>query len=174
MAVYPQGAVFTFDANGGPIAAQPTYTVTAEMSGANGKVLLGLFNPVGSGKIINVWATWMLVPSSSGTTVIVPIELRKISALSAGTTVTPLAYDSTDAASVATAKADAPTNTDVALWYTRIYQTNTAQHSQGYPDPTSISPSMKPITLNEGEGLVMKEIVNNTNTLRVGMAYTEK
>lgn len=167
-------ATNTSVAGGSITLALPTYVIEAAMAGANNKALIGLLNPAASGKIIKVWAIWVLVPSSSGATVVIPIELRKISALSAGTSVTPLAYDSTDSASVATAAADAPTNTDVALWYTRIYQVNSAQYSQGYWDPTSFSPQMKPITLNAGSGLLLKQVAGNTSTFRAGMAYTEQ
>ena len=144
------------------------------MAGATNKILIGLLNPGGSGKIIRVWATWTLVPASSGTTVIIPIEHRKISTLSAGTTVTPQTFDSADPASAATVMADGPTVTDVALWYTRIYQINSAQYAQGYFDPSSIAPAMKAITLRENEGLMLKQIANNGSTFRAGMTYTEE
>jgi hypothetical protein len=170
---FPNNGVIPCAADGTVIYQQPTYVIEASMAGANNKILLGLLNPGGSGKILRVWATWTLVPASSGATVIIPIEHRKISALSVGTDVTPLAYDDNDAVSVGVAKANAPTITDVALWYTRIYQINSALYAQGYPDPTSVSPATKAITLNAGDGLALKQVASNTSTFSVGMIYTE-
>lgn len=152
-----------------------TYAAEAAIAdGAKDKILLGLLNPAASGKTYKVWAFWVLVPAASGSPVIIPVELRSITTLTAGTDVTPFAFDETDAASGATVKADAPTVTDVALILTRIFQVNSAQYSQGYEVPLKLGDSAKPLMLAAGKGVCLKMVASNTSTFRVGVLWTQE
>jgi hypothetical protein len=152
----------------------PTYVAEAAVAGANNKVMLAMLNPAASGKLVKLWSFWYLVPASSGATVIIPYELRRISALSAGTAVTPGKFDSADEDSSATIKSNAPTVTDVKLVLTRIHQISAAHKSQGYEIPLQMGSEAKPLLLREGEGVCLKQIANNTSTFRVGILYTEE
>lgn len=155
-----------------------TYSAEAALAGANDKDMLAIFNPAASGKVISVYEVWATVPSPSGTTVLVPFEIHKTSALTGGTDVTKQKWDSADAAAVAVVKHTPTGLTDAGVWYTFVEQTNTAQGSTQAQTETIHdglkTSGLKPIVLREGEGLYLREIAKNTNTFRMGVLWTEE
>ena len=73
-----------------------TYTLTAtEISFALNKCLLGVFNGSGSSRVVRVYRIWAL---NNGVTlvtgVLTALELRRITAGSGGTTITPAKLES--------------------------------------------------------------------------------
>ena len=158
-----------------------TYSVEVAQAGANNRDMISIFNPSGSGKIIRLREVWATVPSSSGTTVIVPFEIRHATAITTGTTQTPKPMDSSDAASVAVVRVLPTGISDSAapvVWWTWLQQINT---SQGSTDSMThiihdgmVTSELKPITLRPGHGLYIRQIANNTSTFRVGFFWTEE
>lgn len=72
-----------------------TYTLTAtEVAFALNKCLLGVFNGSGSGRVVRVYRIWTLNNGIALVTgVLTNLELRRITAGSGGTTVTPAKHD---------------------------------------------------------------------------------
>lgn len=72
-----------------------TYTLTAtEVAFALNKCLLGVFNGSGSGRVVRVYRIWSLNNGRSLVTgVLTSLELRRITAGSGGTPVTPAKHD---------------------------------------------------------------------------------
>lgn len=171
-----------FEANFVPLAnrevaalRQRTYSAEGALAGANNKDMLCIFNPVASGKVLRIYEVWAAVPSSSGTTVVIPFEMRQTSALTGGTVLTPKKWDTADAASIADVRS-APTGlVDSGLWYTWLEQINTAQGStKAHWNDIHGGEPLKPITLRPGEGLFLKQIATNTSTFRMGALFTEE
>lgn len=158
---------------------QPTYTLEVTVGGGANTFLLGLLNNGASGKSIKVWRYSISVPDSSGTDVVIDYELRKITALSGGTDVTPArmrtAYG--DSSGI-TAKSLPATATDIAtekaLVMHSTHQLNQAQNPQGFFIPVQAGPECEPLVLEEGQGVVIKQIDANTATVRVGLVYTQE
>lgn len=159
---------------------RPTYVAEVALAGANNKDMLSIFNPSGSGKVIRVWEVWGVVPASSGTTVVIPFEMRSATAITTGTTVTAAKFDQNDATPVGVVR-QAPTGiTDATVpkFYTWVEQINTAQgstdaHMHRVTETTAVNRT-KPLVLREGEGLYLKQIANNTSTFRMGVLWTEE
>jgi hypothetical protein len=155
-----------------------TYVVEVALAGANNKDMISIFNPNGSGKILQIREFWGLVPSSSGTTVIIPFEIRRATEVTTGTTVTINKFDTTDLDSVAIVR-QAPTGiTDSGLLYTWVEQINTAQgstdaHTQVVNSGMSVD-QIKPLILRPNQGIYIKQIANNTSTFRMGALWTEE
>jgi hypothetical protein len=157
-----------------------TYSVEVAQAGANNRDMLSIFNPSGSGKIIKIREAWATVPSSSGTTVIVPFEIRHATAVTTGTTQTPKPMDSADPSATAVVRV-LPTgisDSAVPVWWTWTQQINT---SQGSTDAMThvihdgmVTSALKPITLRPGHGMYIRQIANNTSTFRVGFFWTEE
>lgn len=153
-----------------------TYVAETALAGANNKDMISILNPSASGKIVKIREVWAAVPNSSGTTVIIPFEMRRASAITTGTTVTAGKFDNNDSDSVAVVRT-APTGiTDVSLLYTWIEQINSAQgstnaHSHIVQD--AYISETRPIVLRETEGLYLKQVANNTSTFRMGILWTE-
>lgn len=158
----------------------PTYVAEAALAGANNKDMLSILNPIGSGKVVKVWEVWATVTSASGATVIVPFEMRRATAVTAGTIATAGRYDSADPAPSAVVRS-APTSISdgtPALMWTWVEQINTAQ---GSTDSTTAEVSdagggaqTRGFTLREGEALYLRQIANNTSTFRMGVLWTEE
>lgn len=74
-------------------------TYTAAAIGAtfgNNKSMLGIFNGSGSGRVIRVYRVWVLNNQTAGVTgVLTTWTLRRSSAQSGGTTITPTKHDTT-------------------------------------------------------------------------------
>ena len=157
-----------------------TYVAEAALAGANNKDMLSLMNPSGSGVVIRVYEVWATVPSSSGTTVIIPFEIRRATAVTTGTTLTAVPLDTTNPATQAVVR-QAPTGisdaTPVLLW-TWLQQINTAQGSTDAMTHEianfSGNSRCQPLTLREGEGIYIRQIATNTSTFRMGVLWTEE
>jgi hypothetical protein len=158
-----------------------TYSVEVPQAGANNRDMISILNPSGSGKIVKIREAWATVPSSSGTTVIIPFEIRHATAITTGTTQTPKPMDSADPASVAEVRV-LPTGISDAsapiVWWTWTQQINTSQGSTDAMTHTihdgMVTSELKPITLRPGHGLYLRQIANNTSTFRVGFFWTEE
>lgn len=77
-----------------------TYSICAPgVTFASGKSMLGVFNGSGSGVIVRVYRAWQLNNQTAGVTgVITTMALRRSTAQSGGTTVSPTKHDSNSAA----------------------------------------------------------------------------
>ncbi|MGD0201343.1 MAG: hypothetical protein ABSD27_11395 [Bryobacteraceae bacterium] len=92
-----------------------TYTVAATgVAFASGKLMLAIFNPAASGKVVKVWRVWIINNQTAAVTgVLIWFELRRSTAQSSGTALTPIKHDSNNPALNATVATGA-TVTDMA------------------------------------------------------------
>lgn len=153
-----------------------SYTVVAQNAAfAANKSMISVFNGAGSGKVIRVYRIWALNNQLTAVTgVLTNLEIRKITAASGGTALTPTKHDSNSAAlpgAVLTA-----TNSTVTLggmyrrliWSTDEPAVNVLSideletfvplcciWSMGYADTTT-----DPIILREGDGV---SVMNSAN-----------
>lgn len=162
-----------------------TYTAAAiGVSFASNKSMLGLFNGVGSGRVLRVYRVWMLNNQTAAVTgVLTTMELRRLSAQSAGTAIVPTKHDTaSETPPGAILCAHAPTFTlDVAwplafrkwMWSNDEPAASTATNDETeciVPlscvwDSTGDA-NIEPIVLREGQGLS----VHHTGTTAVGVA----
>ncbi len=147
-------------------------TFTAGAIGAtfgNNKSMYGLFNGSGSGRILRVYRVWVLNNQTSGVTgVLTTWTLRKTSAQSGGTSITPTKHDSSSStlpAQVLSATGGTVTLTsDVALraW---MWSNDEPAASTGTSDEfeclvplncvwdSTGDSNIEPIVLREGQGI---------------------
>lgn len=155
-----------------------TYTVAAQgISFALNKCMLGIFNGVGSGRIIRIYRVLLLNNQTVAVTgVLTTMELRRTTAGSGGTTLTPVKHDSTNEtppAQLAVATNQTVTTSDLFrrfIWSNDEAVANAAATLDeletlpslnyiwdvGYDDA-----NVEPIVLREGQGFA---IVNTGNT----------
>jgi hypothetical protein len=156
-----------------------TYTIGATgVSFALNKCLLGVFNGSGSGRIVRVYRAWILNNGTTAVTgVLTNIELRRTSAGSGGTAITPLKHDSTSEsfpAQINVATNQTVTTTDL---FRRIVWSNdeaTANATASLDELETLVPlnciwdvgyndaNVTPIVLREGQGLALVNIGNTS------------
>ena len=150
---------------------------------ASNKSMLTVFNGSGSGRIIRVKRVWLLNNQTSGVTgVLTTFELRRISASSGGTAVTPVKHDSNSEnmpAQVACATGPTDTLTGDAAYTRWMWSNDEPAVSAMTNDETECVPvlacvfdaatgdaDIEPIVLREGQGLC----VRHTGSSAVGVA----
>jgi hypothetical protein len=147
-----------------------TYTAAAlGVAFASNKSLLGIFNAHASRKV-KIWRVWMLNNQTTGVTgVLTSCNLRKISALSGGTAITPVAHDTSNVAvdltSVSTITGGTFTNTGDTQMRVWMWSGDEPAVSSATSDELQcIVPLMciwdstgdsniEPITLNQNQGI---------------------
>lgn len=160
-----------------------TYTVAAiGATFGNNKSMLGIFNGSGSGRIIRVYRVWVLNNQTAGVTgVLTTWTLRRSSAQSAGTSITPTKHDtSSETAPAQCLFATGGTVTltsDVALraW---VWSNDEPAASSGTSDEfetliplncvwdSTGDSNIEPIVLREGQGIS----VHHSGSSAVGIA----
>lgn len=153
---------------------EPSFSAEASLAGAANKVMMGIFNPASSARIISVHFYAIYVPLSSGilTPQIIHWEARRSNAQSAGTNLSITKRDNSDPNAVALVRSN-PTVTDVSLVESRVVQINTFQSPLSYQFPLGISP-VRPLVLREEEGFHLLQVGNDTSTYKVGLVWTER
>jgi hypothetical protein len=147
-----------------------TYTAGAVgATFANNKSMLGLFNGAGSGRVIRVYRVWVLNNQTAGVTgVLTTWSLRRSSAQSGGTAITPTKHDTaSETAPAQVLCATGPTATltgDVAL-RTWVWSNDEPAVSSATSDEfetlvplncvwdSTGDSNIEPITLREGQGI---------------------
>ena len=162
------------------VFARSTYCVEVAQAVAHNRDMISIFNPGGSGKVIKVLKAWAVVPSSSGATVVIPFELRRATAVGAGTVQVETPLDSINAAAAAVVRVLPTSITDAtqAVFWTWIEQINTAQGGTENMSHTLHDAGgaalRQPLTLRPSEGLYLRQIASNTSTFRMGFLWTEE
>lgn len=149
---------------------------------ANGKHMLSLFNGAGSGRVLRVYRAWMLNNQTAAVTgVLTTMALRKTSAQSGGTAISPVKHDSASASLVAQVLAAAGatvTNTADVQFRTWMWSNDEPSASTATNDEMECliplncifdatgDSNIEPITLRPGEGVTMQ----HSGTSAVGVA----
>jgi hypothetical protein len=159
-----------------------TYTVAAVgATFANNKSMLGLFNGAGSGRFIKVYRVWVLNNQTAGVTgVLTTWALRRTTAQSGGTSITPVKHDT--ASETAPAQCLFATGGTVTLTGVELRRWMWSNDEPAVSSATSdefecLVPlncvwdstgdaNIEPIVLREGEGIS----VHHTGSSAVGLA----
>lgn len=160
-----------------------TYTASAiGASFANNKSMLGIFNGVGSGRIIRVYRVWTLNNQTAGVTgVLTTWALRRTSAQSGGTAITAVKHDSTSEnmpAQALIATGGTVTLTADLAYRAWVWSNDEPSVSSGTSDEfetliplncvwdSTGDSTIEPITLREGQGIS----VHHSGSSAVGVA----
>lgn len=153
-------------------AAMPTYYALADaVAFAANKHHIAIFNQAGSNQVISIKKIFHINLSLAAVTgVAVRFDVKKASAVSAGTAITAQSMDSTDAALANVVISTGATVTEGALLYPvttqndEITAANTAiaNYLMQYGNLALESPEMKELRLNPGEGFTVKQITSTT------------
>ena len=150
----------------------PTYYVLADaVAFAANKHHLAIFNQLGSGKVIHVRKLFHINLSLSAVTgVAVRFDVKKATAVSAGTTITPQSADSDNPALAGMTFSTSATVTEGALLYPV-----TTQNDELTAANTAVSnylmqalnlqpegPEVQELRLRPGEGVTVKQITSTT------------
>lgn len=160
----------------------PTYYVTAQVSGPSGggpsgsnKAMLSIMNPSASGKLVKLWIAEYFTFSSSGTDVYIDVQLRKITAHSGGTSITPIKREQSEGAASATVRSEPSSVTGGAasdILQQLGIQSNSPAGGESYRFRLAEG-GLKPIILDEGEGVVVHQVTSNGGTFGPGLLWTE-
>lgn len=159
---------------------EATYYATAQVTGPSGggpsgtnKAMLSILNPASSGKLVRVLLAEYFTLASSGTNVFIDVQLRKITAHSGGTSITPIKREQSDGSAVVTAISEPSSVTGGAaadILQQLVIQSNAPQTGEAYRFRLGDG---KPIVLAEGEGLVVHQVTSNGGTFCPGLLWTE-
>lgn len=165
------------------IVQLPSYYVTAQMSGPSGggpsgtnKPMLSLLNPTGSGKTVKIRLIEFFALLNSGTNVYIDVQLRRITAHTNGTDITPSKRSTDDDAAVAEVKSEPDVTGGAAtdIIQQMVVQANNPSAGEGYRFRMGTAPEEKPITLKPGEGVVIHQVTSNGGTFAPGLVWTEE
>lgn len=160
-----------------------TYTAAAIGTAfGNNKSMLGIFNGSGSGRIIRVYRVWVLNNQTAGVTgVLTTWTLRRSSAQSAGTAITPTKHDTASEAmpaQVAIATGGTVTQTSDVAFRAWVWSNDEPAASSATSDELECliplncvwdstgDSNIEPIVLREGQGLD----VRHSGSSAVGIA----
>lgn len=161
-----------------------TFTLAAiGVTFGNAKFMASLFNGSGSGRVLRVKRVWCLNNQTSAVTgVLTTFSLRRTSAQSAGTSVTPTKHDTSSSnlpAQVLAATGATVTNTSDAALRTWVWSNDEPAASTGTNDEFEClvplncvwdsatgDTDIEPIVLREGQGVT----VQHTGASAVGVA----
>lgn len=153
-------------------AAMPTYYALADaVAFAANKHHIAIFNQAGSNQVISIKKIFHINLSLSAVTgVAVRFDVKKATAVSAGTAITAQSMDSTDSALANVVISTGATVTEGALLYPVTTQndeltaanTAIANYLMQYGNLALESPEMKELRLNPGEGFTIKQITSTT------------
>jgi hypothetical protein len=154
-----------------------TYIVKTQATAfAASKHMLTVFNPSGSGKIVRVYRVWcennQIGPAVTGVTAI--LKLYRCTAASAGVTLTPVTYDSTNTALGTVTAGTGMTVTASSLFRNYFISNDEPTSLTGTNDEwqqfnsicevwnsNSLDASIDPIVCREGQGVTLQ---NSTST----------
>lgn len=159
-----------------------TYTLAAiGATFGNNKSMLGVFNGSGSGRIVRVYRVWVLNNQTSAVTgVLTTWAIRRTSAQSGGTALTPVKHDTTSEnfpAQVAVATGATVTLTSDAPFRTFMWSNDEPAVSSAVSDELECivplmcmwdstgDPNLEPIVLREGQGVS----IHHTGSTTVGL-----
>ncbi len=160
-----------------PAVAAGTNFYTAAIQDVPGAAsannFLSLFNPVGSGKTIVVYATIVIPWASGATSTAVSLNAFRTTAASSGTLQTPDKFSSSSPASIAEVRKSNPTVTTTGASLGAFPPAITA--AAGGASPTGFStPSGASFVLAAGEGVVLTTSSGNVNQLwNLGFVWAE-
>lgn len=154
-------------------AALPTYYALADaVAFAANKHLISIMNAAGSGKVVSIKKMFMInTQLASVTGVAIRADVKRTTAHSAGTTITPTLCDSTNAALPAeiTVKTGA-TVTESSLLFPLTFTNDEAGATQAFPSTQLMAGlnwmpegvETQETRLRPGEGLTVKQITSST------------
>lgn len=155
-------------------AALPTYYALADaVTFAQNKHVISICNESGSGKVVAVKKLFMInTQLASVTGVAVRADLKKITAHSGGSSITPQSCDSTNAAVPAqiTVRSAASSVTEGAIMFPLTFTNDEAGATQAFPSTQLMAGlnwvpegvEIQEMRLREGEGITIKIITNST------------
>lgn len=154
------------------IAAGETWVAYANaVAFAANKSHIAIFNATGSGKVVKCKKLFVVNLTAAVTGIIVRFDINKASAASAGTTITPVAFDTDNAALPAgiTVRTDG-TITDGSTFfpYMGLSEEETAVQALSKATFTQFNNilmegnEVQEITLRENQGLTVKQITSST------------
>lgn len=155
-------------------AALPTFYALADaVTFAQNKHAISILNGSGSGKVVAIKKLFMINTQLSGVTgVAVRCDVKRITAHSAGTTVTPVSCDTTNPSLDAniTVKTAATPVTEGALLFPLTFTNDEVGATQAFPSSQLMAglnwlpegAEVQEVRLREGEGLTVKVITNTT------------
>lgn len=148
---------------------------------ANGKHMCSLFNGVGSGRVLRLYRVWILNNQTAAVTgVLTTLGLRRTSAQSGGTVITPTKHDSASSnlpAQVLAATGATVTNTSAVEYRRFMWSNDEPAAATGSSDELECfvplnniwdstgDANVEPITLREGEGVTL----HHSGTTAVGL-----
>lgn len=163
---------------------KPTYYATAQVTGPSGggpsgtnKAMLSFLNPSGSGKTVRLLIAEYFPLASTGTAVYIDVQLRRITAHSGGTAITPIKRDTSEAAASAEVKSEPTSVTGGAaadLVQQLVMQSNAPSGAQAYRFLFGEGLGEQPFVLAPGEGLVVHQVTSNGGTFCPGLVWTEE
>jgi hypothetical protein len=166
--------VVAADAAGHILGTRPTYCIQSTFQTlAQNKLYFDLFNATGSGKVVEVRAIVLQKNMAAQTGVAIQFDLHFTTSVGTGGTVlTPIKFDSTNAALPAGVTARHAASGGAALGgliMSRFYhseETNVAAQVQEalpfWPPVATLYLEPQALTLNENEGLTLKQITAST------------
>lgn len=155
----------------------------------NGKSMISLLNGSGSGVVIKLREAWIVNAQTTAVTgIMAEFRLLRMTGHSAGTTITPQPYDTSDSLNVnvtartgGTIAGAAAVNLKRWYWSTDEYgvgahDVESDDHNQQNLNPHYIaSPKTKPITIRAGEGLTINQLTNSTvGTFDLYLVFTQE
>ncbi len=169
-------------------------TFTAFQAGvtfASGKHMISLFNGAGSGRILRVYRAWLLNNQTAGVTgVMTTLELRRSSAQSGGTAITPIKHDTNSSnlpAQVLCAQSATVTAAAGDVFRKIMWSNDEPATGVGTNDELECIPALmeiwnagygdsnvEPITLREGQGLTLLHTgTSAVGNVDVGFEFTD-
>lgn len=155
-------------------AALPTYYALADaVTCAQNKQVISILNDTGSGKVVALKKLFIInTQLSTVTGVALRSDVKRATAHSGGSTITPVAADSTNPAIPAqiTVRSAATSVTESTLLFPLTYTNDELGATQAYPTAQLMAglnwfpegAEVQEVRLREGEGLTIKQITNSS------------
>lgn len=155
-------------------AALPTYYALADaVTNAQNKQVISILNATGSGKVVALKKLFIInTQLSTVTGVAIRSDVKRATAHSGGSTITPVAADSTNPAIPAqiTVRSAASSVTESTLLFPLTYTNDELGATQAYPSAQLMAglnwfpegAEVQEVRLREGEGLTIKQITNSS------------
>lgn len=155
-------------------AALPTYYALADaVTCAQNKQVISILNDTGSGKVVALKKLFIInTQLSTVTGVALRSDVKRATAHSGGSTITPVAADSTNPAIPAqiTVRSAATSVTESTLLFPLTYTNDEVGATQAFPTAQLMAglnwfpegAEVQEVRLREGEGLTIKQITNSS------------
>jgi hypothetical protein len=168
------------------LSSKPFVVLANSIQIGNGKSMISLVNASGSTVKVKIRQLWIKNVQTSGVTgIVAEFQMKSIVGHSAGTALTPKAYDSTDTLNGSvTARSGATVTSEGTSWKRWLWSTD--EWGPGPADVESadhVMQSLRPhyddngqwktITLNANEGIHIKQVTNSTvGTFDLELVFT--